>query len=117
MWRGPGEVALEVALGPPEVAPAPRASADSNADCGVVGARRTTFRPLPPPPYAALIATGQPNSLAERDDLVDASLIGSSVPGTDVDVGRGGGLPRRDLVAHDLDRLGRRADPGDAARR
>ena len=42
---------------------------------------RATFRPRPPPPYAALIATGRPCSVAKAT-ISSASTTGSGVPGT-----------------------------------
>ena len=51
--------------------------------------------------------------LAERDDVVDAAdlLERAGHPG---DTAAVGGLAGRDLVAHDVDRLGRWPDPHDA---
>ena len=42
---------------------------------------RATLRPRPPPPKAALIATGSPCSLANAT-ISSASSTGSAVPGT-----------------------------------
>ena len=70
--------------------------------------------PRPPPPYAALIATGHPTLLAERDDVVDA-LDRVEGAGHARDPAAVRGPPGRDLVAHDVDGFGRRADPGDPA--
>src|SRR6476469_2579507 len=65
---------------------------------------RATFRPRPPPPYAALIATGSPCSLAKATTS-SAPDTGSLVPGTR-------GAPA--LVAERVDGLGARADPDEA---
>ena len=70
---------------------------------------RTTFMPRPPPPAAALSMTGKPMSRASRC----ASCVGA-----DAAVGAGhdrnaellGGALGRDLVAHQADVLGARAD-------
>ncbi len=56
------------------------------------------------------MATGQPNS-SPKATISSVDWIGSSVPGTDATSRRRGRLPGGDLVAHDLDGLGRRPDP------
>ncbi len=77
---------------------------------------RATLSPRPPPPKAALIATGRPYSRGEGRDLVRAAdrAVGAR---RERRADALGDLPRPDLVAERLDRLGRRADPGEAARR
>ena len=70
------------------------------------------MRPLPPPPDDALIATGKPISSATREHVLDAlGRLGRA--GDDRDARRAHPLARRDLRAHRLDRVGRRADPGE----
>ncbi len=54
--------------------------ADSIADW-TSAALCTTFMPRPPPPNAALIATGQPNS-SPKARISSADLVNSVVPGT-----------------------------------
>ena len=54
--------------------------ADSNAACAP-SASRTTFSPLPPPPYAALMATGQPCSSPKATISLTSSMA-AVVPGT-----------------------------------
>ncbi len=54
--------------------------AESNA-AFAPSASRTTFKPLPPPPYAALIATGQPYS-SPNATISSTLTMASSVPGT-----------------------------------
>ena len=65
--------------------------------------------PRPPPPNAALIATGQPFASPNVDDLVGGlqELGRAGHPGDACGLGR---LAAADLVAHDLDGLGRRSD-------
>ena len=59
------------------------------------------------------MATGQPCS--SPNATTSSPLVRNSVvPGTPCDAGLLGGDAARDLVAHDLDGLGRRADEGDA---
>ena len=72
---------------------------------------RATLSPRPPPPNAALMATGRPCSLGEGDDLVGA---GDRVrrAGDQRRAGPRGDVPGRHLVAEVADRLRRRADPG-----
>ena len=53
--------------------------ADSNSS-GTSSRVRATFRPRPPPPNAALIATGSPTS-STNASTSSASLTGLSVPG------------------------------------
>ena len=74
----------------------------------------TTRIPLPPPPCAALIAIGYPNSSARVATSSTDGGSGSDVPGT---IGtpasaacRAGG----DLVAHGLDGRSGRADPDES---
>ena len=54
--------------------------ADSNSS-GISSSSRATLSPRPPPPYAALMATGRPNSSAKAS-TASASATGSAVPGT-----------------------------------
>jgi hypothetical protein len=71
-----------------------------------------TFMPRPPPPYAALMTSGQP-FVAEREDLVRAGdELGGA--GHDGSAAALGGLARADLVAHFVDGVGRRPDEGHA---
>ena len=74
---------------------------------------RATFRPRPPPPKTALIATGRPVVLRERDDLVGVldRVLGA---GSQRGVRLLGDVLGLGLVAEVLDRLGRRADPGES---
>ncbi len=108
---GPGQVALDVALVPAEVG---ERLAHGRLE-GLAGVRRdpaTTFIPRPPPPKAALMATGQPNSFAEGGDLVRRRQhLGP--PRDARHAGPLGGMAGADLVAHDLDGLGRGPDEGD----
>ena len=69
--------------------------------------------PRPPPPNAALMASGQPYSLPKaRISSADGDELGGA--GHDRCAAALGGLARADLVAHLVDRLGRRADERDA---
>ncbi len=62
------------------------------------------------------MATGQPNSLPNLIDLFGV-LQRLTSTGHAFDAHPGRGQSTRDLVAHDLDRLGRGTDEGHAARR
>ena len=104
------EVLLDVDGGVGEVRLAPRAARTRSAARGLVAADATTFRPLPPPPAAALIAIGQPMLVAERDRLVGGSA-GSVVPGTIGTPAACIAARAAVFVAHQLDRLRRRPDP------
>ncbi|CFS26993.1 Uncharacterised protein [Mycobacterium tuberculosis] len=55
-------------------------TADSYSS-GISSMVRATFMPLPPPPWAALIAIGRPYSSANATTS-SAPLTGSGVPGT-----------------------------------
>ena len=72
---------------------------------------RATFSPRPPPPNAALMATGRPCSSAKATTS-SASSTGSLVPGTSGAPGLVGDVPGGDLVAEVDDRLRGGADPG-----
>ena len=74
---------------------------------------RATFRPRPPPPYAALMATGSPCSLANAM-ISSASATGSDVPATSGAPARLGDVAGLDLVAEGVDGRGWRTDPGQA---
>ena len=71
--------------------------------------------PRPPPPNAALIATGQPfdspNAITSSADVRN-----SVVPGTPATPAASAARRGRHLVAHHLDRLGRRTDERHALR-
>ena len=60
------------------------------------------------------MATGQPYS-SPKATTSSGDVSGSDRPGTPGHAGLLGGEAGADLVAHDLDGLGRRADEGDAA--
>ena len=74
---------------------------------------RATFSPRPPPPNAALMATGRPCSSAKATTS-SASLTGSLVPGTSGAPALVAMCRACDLVAEGDDRLGGGADPGQA---
>ena len=76
---GPGQVLLDVALGPPEPGHASDCAA-ANAAAAPSG-DPTTRIPRPPPPNAALMATGQPCAVAERATAT-ASASTPVLPGT-----------------------------------
>ncbi len=78
----------------------------------ISSAVRATFMPRPPPPAAALISTGKPMSLATFSACGEAGdcAVGARHHRNAELLGRLLGL---DLVAHDADVLGRRADEGD----
>ena len=111
MWRGLLQVLLDVdavvaegglGLG------ARRPKALSRSSGG-----RTTFMPRPPPPAAALISTGKPICPAALRACASLAIATPPSPA------RPGCRPRgrrlgRDLVAHQPDVLGRRADEDDA---
>ena len=59
------------------------------------------------------MATGQPCS-SPKATTSSGEAMTSVVPGTPGHLGPLGGDAGADLVAHDLDGLGRRPDPGDA---
>ena len=59
------------------------------------------------------MATGQPFA-SPKATTSSAEVRNSVVPGTPATPAALGRQPRRHLVAHDLDRLGRRADERDA---
>ena len=59
-----------------------------------------------------MTATGHPCS-APNARTVSGEVSGSVIPGTPGDAGAIGSVTRRDLVAHRLDRLGRRTDERD----
>ena len=71
---------------------------------------RATFSPRPPPPNAALIATGRPCSSANATTS-SASVTGSAVPGTSGAPTFSGDVPGGDLVA-ERGSPRARADPG-----
>ena len=73
---------------------------------------RATRKPLPPPPPTALQAIGKPISSAA---FIAASTLssGAGVAGDDRHVGRLHDLAGAGLRTHRIDRVGRRADPGD----
>ncbi len=108
----PGEVALHVALGAPEVR-LRLAGRGLERRGRLVGARRD-LQPLAPAAVGRLDRDWPAVLVPEGHDLGDVG-DGIDGAGNDVDTRRGRGLPRRDLVAHDLDRLGWRADPHRAA--
>ena len=112
MWRGHVEVALEVDLGAAEGGRAPRAAADSSASAASPGPD-DDLHPAPAAAVRGLDRDRPAESLAERDDLVGVrDRLGA--PGHRRHAGALGGEARADLVAHHLDRLGGRADEGDA---
>ena len=91
---------------------------DRLADRGVVGSGisssvRATFRPRPPPPKAALIATGRPCSSANATTS-SASLTGSVVPGASGAPALCAMCRALTLSPRFVDGLRRRADPDQA---
>ena len=75
--------------------------------------RQATLRPRPPPPNAALIATGIAVPGPERPDLPGVAHRVRG-PRGQRRAGLAGDVPGPHLVAERLDRLRRRADPGQA---
>ena len=86
--------------------------ADSNSS-GTSSRVRATLRPRPPPPKAALMATGRPCS-STNSSTSEASATGFSVPGASGAPDLLGHVAGRHLVAEPLDGLGGRADPDQA---
>ena len=72
---------------------------------------RATLRPRPPPPNAALMATGSPCSFANATTSSEPAT-GSGVPATSGRTGAVRDVARGDLVAERTDRGGRGTDPG-----
>ena len=109
-----GEVALHVALGATEVG-LRLACGGLERVGGFVGAGRD-LQALAAAAVRGLDRDRPPELVAERHDL---ARVGDRLERARHrrDVGGRGGLPRRDLVAHDLDGLGRRPDPRHATRR
>ena len=109
---GPGEVLLEVRLGAAEVGLglAGRRVERRLRVLGVVD----DLHALAAAAVRGLDRDRPADLLAERDHVVDAAdlLERAGHAGHAATVG---GLAGRDLVAHDVDGVGRRADPGDAA--
>ena len=68
--------------------------------------------PLPPPPAAGLTRIGKPIAAAPRQGA-GVGLVRVVVARDDRDAERRGQPPRRRLVAHRPDRVGRRPDPAD----
>ncbi len=108
---GTRQVALEVCLGAPEVGGG-LAGRGLERRRGAVGLA-DDLQALAATAVRRLDRDRPAELLAEGDDVVDR-LDRLEGPGDRRDAGRGRGLARRDLVAHDVDRFGRRADPGDS---
>ena len=111
---GPGQVLLEVDLVTTEVGQGlPLGRLDGLGDAFGVGDH---LHAAPATAVGRLDGYGKTVLLGEGVDRrrLRYGLVG---PGDALHVRRGGGVTGRDLVAHDLDGLGRRADPGDAVHR
>jgi hypothetical protein len=108
----PGEVALDVALGPAEALE--RLGLGGLERLGGLVGRRDDAHAAPAAAVRRLDGDRPAVLLAERHDLVGRrEELGGA--GHALHAGLLGGDARRDLVAHDLDRLGRRADERHAA--
>ena len=107
---GPGQIALEVALGPPERALSlPLRRLQSGGSLG----RLPNHAHAPAAPAIGSLDGNRPAvRFAEGDDLIGRAqhLCGAGHPGHLRPLG---GQTGADLVAHDLDRRRRRADPHD----
>ncbi len=112
MWRGCGEVPLEVRLGPSEVGDG-FALGRLERRRGRVGSGHD-LETLAAAAVGSLDRDRPAELLAERDDVV-GRCEGFERAGDRGDVGFRRRDARRDLVAHDLDGRGWGPDPGDAA--
>ena len=79
MWRGRVRYRSRYASGCPKYAAASRVTVSYAA--GTSSADSTTRSPFPPPPYAALIATGHP-FFSPKATMSSGDVTGSRVPGT-----------------------------------
>lgn len=97
--------------------PRPKAATASRTaesySSGISSSVRATFRPRPPPPNAALMATGRPCSVAKATTS-SAPDTSSRVAGDQRGTGALCHVPGGDLVTEVADGLRRRADPGQA---
>src|SRR5437879_12634990 len=79
MWRGRVRYRSRYASGCPKYAAASRVTVSYAA--GTSSADSTTRSPFPPPPYAALLETGQP-VVSPKATMSSGDVTGSRVPGT-----------------------------------